>query len=323
MRLLECAGLGTLAGAAAGLLVVPLFIYRGEPAMRLAVMLPAAGAICGAVWGFVRRPRILAALLAADRQYALKDLLSTAWLLRGAPACEVMRAVRTQAERRAAALSPAQVRVHRLGARSWCGIGLAAALVLVLGLISAGPGDAGMSPGAEGLLARTVATRPEAARPSGAPDWLSRPDSSAVAPDYLGVGDEQLDPRARLVSDPKRAATGEEGHRADAADPRGAGGGAARSEPARAADPIAIGPTTGGRDDASGAAVAGGVGAAANGNGVRGRTGIATGGDTESLPQAPWQAASWNEARSAAEEAISRGEIPADCRDIVKAYFSR
>jgi len=322
VRLVEHAGLGALAGALIGLLVVAVCICLGRPALELSVSLPAAGAACGLMWGLLRRPTRLAALMIADRHFALKDLLSTAWLLPREPDCPLMRAVLAQARQRAAALAPGEVALRRLGARFWSAVGLATALVLVMGLFSVEPAESDPSAAAGRTVARVNATRPEQLiLPTGV-GWSVRPDAPAMGPDYRGTGDEPLDPAARLVADPKRSPTPGDGQSVDGADPHGAGGGAARSDPTRPADPLTVGATAAGRQDSRGGDPSGGVGSAVSGTSARGgSTGVA-GGQTPSPPAAPWSAASWKEAQTAAENALSKGEIPADCRDIVRAYFS-
>src|SRR5438067_3480147 len=94
----------------------------------------------GLAWGLVRRPGLIDAALLADSQLELSDLLATA-LATASSADPWSRAVVAMAEQRCRSLSPDAVVLRKLGGRARGGIGLAAALVLTLGVLSGVPAD--------------------------------------------------------------------------------------------------------------------------------------------------------------------------------------
>src|SRR5687767_12108259 len=151
LRVLEKVGLGVLAGCALALFLMPILVWRGQGTMPLVLGCGGLGVVGGVLWGLARRPGMLAAAVEADRQLKLADLLGTALFLhsRGEPLDEIGRTIVATAEAKCAGLSPSVVIVNRIGVRGWGGIGLAAAMVLTVALVTAGDREARATGGDE------------------------------------------------------------------------------------------------------------------------------------------------------------------------------
>ncbi|MGB7157634.1 MAG: hypothetical protein WBD40_06185, partial [Tepidisphaeraceae bacterium] len=78
LRAAESVGISVLIGSALALLVLPILLWRDEPAMPLVLATIVIAAMCGLVAGVIRRPDVMSAATEADRQLGLADLLSTA-----------------------------------------------------------------------------------------------------------------------------------------------------------------------------------------------------------------------------------------------------
>src|SRR5687767_2517189 len=83
LRLAEHAGVGLVIGAGISVLLLPVFILRERPALPVLVVLLSVGAVTGAAWLLIRRPRLIETAGEADRQLGLADLLATAWMVAG------------------------------------------------------------------------------------------------------------------------------------------------------------------------------------------------------------------------------------------------
>src|SRR5688572_15666618 len=83
LRIVEAAGVGVLGGSLLCLLLTPLLIRRGVSIFSAASVLVPLGVVVCLAWIWSRRPAIADAAGEADRQLALDDLLTTAYLLRG------------------------------------------------------------------------------------------------------------------------------------------------------------------------------------------------------------------------------------------------
>lgn len=140
IRGLERMGLCLLGSWVLIMLLIPLLLWRGQPALPLVGLVAAIGGIGGMIWSFTRPAALLQTAMEADRQLGLSDLLATALTIRDAQTADPWRqTVVAMAEARCRGLSPSSVISHRLGVRAWGGIGLAGGLVLTLGLIFANP----------------------------------------------------------------------------------------------------------------------------------------------------------------------------------------
>lgn len=103
------------AGVAGTLAVIALRCFGRTWPLPLAVGLPVAGALLGAIWSLLYQSRSLAdAALALEERYGLKTLLTTALAIEGVPVSgggpsAFTRAILSDAETRAHGLSPASI----------------------------------------------------------------------------------------------------------------------------------------------------------------------------------------------------------------------
>ena len=342
LRIVESAGGGALLAAAAMLILVPVRLHQGESAVMLVGAALPLGAVMGLVWALFHRPGRMAAIIEADRQLGLEDLLSTAWVVKddGMMGCwndgmkeagrlitqnsalksqhSFAHAILALAEARAAAFSPNAVILNRFGQRAWGVIGLSCALAMILAMISANP-----------LTSRAVAdNRPSNTRPSLAHSsaqtqaGLLRPNScnggTPSRPDFPGARDEALDPAQHAEQAASKA--GARDPNQTLANPDGTGGGSGRSKSTpNAADLTAQGSNA--QDRQGGRDAAGGGGAAASATGRDGSSGMSAGASAKGVPAAPWNSAAWPAARRQAESAVDSGAIPAGYHDIIREYF--
>src|SRR5688572_28110842 len=195
---------GACLGVASGFacLFAALALFQGRDAMQLVLPTLAAGALVGIIWGFSRRPSAFDAVVEADRQLQLADLLASAYAQRhGADPWQ--RAVVALADERCRSLSPAAVMVHRYGGRAWGGIGLSAALGLTLALLSGVPQDSRARP----ADVRRASTATEAAEES--------PEMQAMA---AGSSAASPSPQSAAGAAESRAGMAADANAADAAD---------------------------------------------------------------------------------------------------------
>ena len=321
VRALEGMGVGALAGSVIGLLVMGVLIWRGDESRLVGAAMVALGATIGLAWGAMLRVNPLSAAMQADRQLGLRDLLGTALCARNSDD-PWARSVVAIAAHRCADLNPRQVLLNRLGARAWGGIATAAMLALAVAALApqAAPtlaNDAGRSFIAARDLDRLEAAAPPAL-PRTAPQAPARPadrDRPTAIPMH---SDDPAD------ATPQNASV-ESPHHTEIANPQGAGGGEGHTDTAHDPQRLAITPSQGSHDPE---------------NGIPGDTGDAghvtrdsEPGDIDPLgshvaadpgaPIAPWMADNWNATRRAAMDAIQEDQIPAEYRDLVRAYFSR
>jgi hypothetical protein len=128
-------------GALAGLIVLPIFWWRGEPGWP-GMGLLGLGLVCGLIRGIGSRPTRMAAATEADRQLKLHDLLGTVLSIGEVKKIDEWQSVIVAScENRVAGLRPSDVLVARLGLRAWGGVGVATALLLTLSILTARPAD--------------------------------------------------------------------------------------------------------------------------------------------------------------------------------------
>jgi hypothetical protein len=340
VRALERAGLGALTGCVAAGLLLPLLLWRAEPALGPAGMLIAMGAVAGLWWGVARRPSRLAAAMEADRQLGLHDLLGTAagagttadasdpWLL----------TVLALADARCRRHTPSQVVLRRYGSRAWGGIGLAASLVLTLAALLSAPGTtpaiASRNPGA---IAPAEARNPVAsiqppspAAATGARRSVADPslESRSIDSSNEEATSRPEDDRSRSIETPETV-----GRRSVAAGQDGQGGGAGKLANRRPRSPGAPtvapprSPPSSPADARANAASAGGGAEAFRS--TSGTDADAAGGSASSGPDspidrvAPWESSTWPADAQAAQEAVEAGRVPDAYRDLVREYFDR
>lgn len=323
LRLLESAGVGLLGGCGVGLILVPVLLYRGQAALLLALASLGLGILAGLAWALLHRPQALDAAAEADRQLHLADLLSTAWLLRNHPPTvdPFAAAVLASANARCAGLAPSAILFNRLGKRAWSGIGLTAALVLTLGLISSNPIDSLAVASQRQALLKPTATPPAPPAQAFPNPAGARTRSEAIASDYPGAKNETpLDPTQATAGAAKNPSSSDSTQMAS--DPTGTGLGSGRSEASRSADPLRAAGTD--RARTGGQAAASGTGApGAPRSAPRGASGQSAG-HPAATPTAPlWSAQTWPAAQEAADAALRANTIPPAYHELIRDYFNR
>jgi hypothetical protein len=326
VRLAERVGLGGLGGCAIALVLVSILLWRGQPALPAALLLMGAGSGVGLIAGLLRPPTRVAAAIEADRQLGLSDLLTSALLVRGrAGSDEWSKTILALAEARARELRPGAVMLNRLGARAWGGIGLSAALLLTLTMLSAEPSP---SQARDGAIAGNGAHLRV--------NTKARDKSPLLHGHRSGTGNSVIQHRDEFeesssVPDPSAPAGQERSsHGARAADPSassnvdGEGEGAGHTPEAKFA-PVPVDAT-----DASPASPerstdgACGAGLGAPAESTRENAAAATGGTVD--PQAqrnaePWTSPTWRADQRSAAETLRSGAVPDRYRDVVREYF--
>jgi hypothetical protein len=309
LRAVESAGVGMACAAAGALLLAAALLWQGRNAMPLCAGALAIGAAAGLAWGCIRRPRLMDAAVEADRQLELADLLASAMSSLGRRDDPWHGAVVVLAEQRCQTLSASAVMLARFGGRAWGGIGLAAALLLTIGAMSALPAEsrarqpAGRALDIEQPVAHLEMAAPNQTSPAAA-------DANKV---QRGEGSEKADDRTVASSLPPQGAT----RRGDEA-----GGGSISSKTsASVPDSPAPAAAKGNADDRATAAGSGAGGAAHSpvpggqaGEGVGGSSGV-------SPPTSPTQMPAAVSDRDAAERAVRDGRVPDAYRDVVQQYF--
>ena len=281
------------------------------------------GAFIGFLWGVARTPNRLAAVIEADRQLKLSELLGTALYLLRAPGelDAVARAVVATAEAQAATLRPGTVIVNHIGVRGWGTISLSAALAVTIGLITAGDraaeANAGGGPAMMSWREAEAARRDEASR--GAQAARER-DMRRVKP--RAGGDEEGPLAASL---PDREKGGEpqapHGKNGSGSSNDGTGGGAGHSS-AEASQGQGLAATGGNAAERGKGTSSGGTGAAQSGVKGAGATGAGGSGKAR-RPAAVWASERWAADREGALKAVENGEVPSAYRELVRDYFER
>jgi hypothetical protein len=336
VRVVERAGLGALAACGAAALLLPLLVWRGEPALAPVLVLVAIGAVVGTGWGVARRPSRLSAAMEADRQLNLHDLLGTA---AGAGSKDDsnpwLRTVLALADEQCRRHTPAQVVLRRYGSRAWGGIGLAASLVLTLAALFRPPGTtpavASRDPDLVGETSR--------ANPDHWPE-PSAPVPAATARNAVGVpphesrsidpSTEEDSPRRDEASVPSGEPSNSTPRSTGASGTEGKGGGAGRARPRAAtlAAPPASSPIRGvapRADAGANATAAGGGSDAPDPSSTQGKAPGAASPTTNGAPvrAAPWESSTWPADARAANGAVETGRVPDSYRDMVREFFNR
>lgn len=326
LRALEAAGAGAAVGSAAALALVPVLLWRNQPAVGVAVMLMAVTGAAGLLFALLRRPSFLSAAIEADRQLDLHDLLATALGARG-ETDPWSNAVVTQAQRRCQTLSPDAIVLNRLGVRAWSGIGLTAAMVMTLSLLSTHPESLSAS-------SHRASFQDEDAERSAphAPTAHSGDDQPTGPADRLGSGSQ---PRRRGPegNDSALAGISSGDNGSGSTDDTGSGlGDAETDDPAILVSPgDPSRPNGSPRPEATPSSPAGDLnGLTAAGGGA---AQLAEGGRTPSeglasehggrVAVAPWTSGAWGQARAEAEQALNSGRVPDGYRELVRGYFDQ
>lgn len=326
VHLAERAGLGTLFGCAAALPLITVLLWRGMPAIALAMMALAIGMASGLLWGILTRPSRLAAAMRADRQFGWADLLSSAILIQSkTPSDPWAAAVRVAADARCRDVSPSSVLFRRLGVRVWGGIGLATALVVALGMIPtiAEPtrADGGLNAGSNSLAA--LAGESQGAVGSGS------------VPRRTAAQQESEDPNASRTSGIEQPTQRvEEGNsdssanrlsRETATDSSGRGTGASQSRTVNPSNHLADAPGTGAQETTSSGKVSAGAGKTSAPGAAKGEAAGESSGNSQQArqPVPPWQSTDWAADSQRANRAVEGGRIPDSYRDVIRGYFEQ
>ena len=322
VRLVEHVGVGLVIGAGVSVVLLPVFMWRDKPAMPVLVALLAVGAVTGAAWLLIRRPRLIETAGEADRQLGLSDLLATAWMVvrRESSADDPFeRAVVTVADARAAGLSASSVVLNRFGARAWTGIGLTTALAVTLALLTANPITLRADAERRGVQ-RVVGTSP---RDSGRASMSAVPGSRSapIGVDQPNREEDGFNPARRTTSVAGDA--GESNDSAEAADPSGSGGGAGTS-PSNASERLRPPGSAVAHDKGQGSVAGGGGGRRSVDGGASGGTSSLSTVETgagRAVP--PWGTAGWDRRKIEAGNAVRAGAVPQRYHDVIRSYFER
>ena len=313
VRVAEVTGVAVAAGCGLALLVLPILLWREEPALPVVLAAAAMAAVAGLIAGVIRRPNLASAAAEADRQLDLADLLSTALATRDRAADDPWAAVVVAtASARCRTLAPSAVIVNRFGGRAWGGIGLATALVLTLGLMSADPRQSSaVTPAADENVIGDDLASPRDVDPGPTPrraatDGRDRETASAMTADGA-------------ASDPADQSTG-----AASASESGGGAGIATSpRTANVARPQQAS-AAGSRGQAVGDASAGGASAGpAPTSGIDDRSSASAAASPPSNRAPAWRSSAWPVAREEALSGVRDGTIDGQYRDLVRAYFDQ
>jgi hypothetical protein len=309
VRALERAGICAAIAAAFALVFNSTMLWRGDNGLPLSLATILLGGAIGLLWGLASRPALSDAAVAADRQLNLSDLLASALALRSSED-PWARAVLAVADQRCRALSPGAVIVAKLGGRAWGGIGLAAALVLTLGALSALPGE---SPAAGD------------AKTGHSEDPLSPLSSSNGA--RRDIPNVPFSPRGGSGPTQMPGSDDHAQERSSVASPRtsgdtvaGGGDGTGATAPplGRTLESGAASGGTPGIGPAGGGGLAVDEAAARTSTDPAGAHGRVLGTRSHS---APWQSPSWRSTRQGALQAVESGQVPLTYRDVVREYF--
>ena len=274
----------------------------------------------GLVVAWRRRPTLLHVAMEVDRQLDLHELLSSVLACDGGKQADAPwhAALVAAADARCREITPGQIVLNRLGARSWGGIGLAMALSLVVTLMLAGtdPRSSITSAMADGHtnIGGQVNPRQESMVNSSNPQ---RPDIEQQSQHFSGesdVTDRTTSPTATLGADAHDSNT-------TAAAASGAGG-LGRTQENPQPPPVQSSTNSIGESHQTGTLAGGGAGNSIQSNG---KTDAASGAAATSdrNTSAPWESSTWSSDRAAALQATDNGSIPDAYRGMVRDYFQR
>lgn len=304
--------IGIGGASCAGLALMPILWWRGEPAMGMVIGLLGLGAIFGMIWGISRRPTRLEAAVEADRQLGLHDLLGTIELLGSTDQSEFGLALAAFAELRCRSLRPSDVIVNRIGLRKWAGVAILGGLLVTFGLFSARTETSASA--AASALSNSVEQSEEVGITGGSQAPAERPPG----PGGTDESNRRFQQDRPDDSDGDAASRGNELAHTSGMNASVGSGSALTQTNSRARRQE----FPDGKGDHSH------TGVAAAGQGQPALDAIAPG-DTNSriavgaAPKshaAPWTSAVW---AADAQKAINAGEVPDEDSDLVRDYFKR
>lgn len=303
VRLLELAGVGAAIGTAAGFVGGMNYIF----------MLLGGGITLGLLVGWWYRPSRLNSAIEADRQLALKDLLSSAWTLDN-PADPWQQAIAAAADHHVRGLSTWKLKFRRTGVAGWSIIGLI--LLFSIGL----RWRVNHTPKTDKHVGQRVfLTQAEAQHPE---NWLaaSPMEMRGVSEDRSRIDTPSENPADHSKAVESRLDAGmDRGHSTGGqADQPGTGSAQSHASDADSHKPMYD--SSLGQNHDNGQA-AGGTGRPA------GLTGNETGkgtiaGKTDGMESSPpWQGQAWKADQGSAAAELHNGQIPGRYRELVRAYF--
>ncbi len=324
LRAVERLGLCLLGACVVLFVLMPILIWRSQSTAQLTLVTLAAALLAGIAWALTSRPGKLAAAMEADRQLKLHDLLGTALLLqRSSSPDAIEQLVISQAQASCSQFSPATVVLHRLGARGWGGIGLAALLVGGLYL---------MGPDTSRAEAR-ASTSPKSWQETELENDKANTTHLLFTPDMRrqreGNGSDEDPPKPdssnpdQSNADATAANTSQAAHNDAGATQEGTGGGAAQS--ASKTNPAKTTDTASGvsHTNSQGTDTAGGGGTSTENGNTTGKSGNTAAAVKSHKPAPIWQSRSWPADQESARSAIRSGQIPDAYRELVRDYFER
>jgi hypothetical protein len=260
----------------------------------------------------------------ADRQLGWADLLSSAMMVRSmAPSDPWAAAVRAEADARCRGVSPSTVVLHRLGARAWGGIGLAAALVLAMGIVPTfvAPAMADQQQNAPRNPLDAIAEGPQA-QPSRGGMVAHRTHTQEEPEDDRASRMNGVDQPPPTAGQRDSSADADSQRPNDATDPNGLGTGASQSKSTNSANHLAAASGTQAHSPTGGTHAAAGSGQASaqlpTGNDASGQS-AGRSEATQSVP--PWTTSHWAGDSQRANAAVDSGRIPDSYRDVIRSYF--
>jgi hypothetical protein len=296
-RIAECSGLCAAVAAGIGLFIVPILLWRDQPALGCATILLSIGALAGFLWACIHRPTILQTAGEIDRQLHLHDLLSTALRFHPSHDAAFAAIVIRQAEARCAKISLNQLMFRRMTGRAWGGVGIVTALLLSVAMLSAHPY----------LSDAQAAVSPPA-------NFDSPGSDSAHSPQQIAIASAQADP----ITDHSL----NEGNPASAADSFADAGHHTQS-PTHFSSSDATGSAAGRSSDAKSSFLKQFAPHDAIVTEAGDQISTAPGvGRATSASTPAWRSGDWSADQIKAAQEIRDGQIPAADRDLVREYFA-
>jgi hypothetical protein len=311
-RMFECGGICAALAGGVGLIIVPILLWRDQPALSCSAILLVIGAAAGFLWACTHRPTILQTAGEIDRQLNLHDLLSTAVRLDPARDEAFGEVVIRQAHIRCAQISLNQLILRRIGVRAWGGIGIVWALLLSLAMLSAHPylSETQSAQQSSNQRENDFANSPEQTFP---PAFATQSASDTQTDHPLNSGDESA-PAANAIS--TDASSSSASHFVSG---EGVGQSAGRSADAKNSSLDEFAPHDATTND-SGVSAGGGISTAAHASAHESLASGSVNATPSSTP--PWHAGDWSADQDAALREIHSGQIPDSYHDLVRDYFA-
>ena len=324
LRLAERAGLGLVGGCAVAVPLLLVVWWRGLPGAELAILILGFGIVAGLLWGLSDLPTHMNAAMEADRQLDLADLLSSAISIRDRRGQDGWaEAVIAAADARCRSMSAPSVILNCLGARSWGGIGLATALVLVLAMLPTFATVSQANPNAAGSSVSLLPgfDSPESQHEPGRTSDRRAPGQEAPEDGMANrIGSEPLDQSQQTDAAAAHANNSGAAHADGGASGKGTGQSRSSAHDVGPASPRAgsqtISKSNSGRPSA-------GLGPATPGRSGRDESSADTAGSSPAPAVPPWQSSHWDADAQRANDAIRSGDVPDSYRDVIRGYFDQ